>query len=306
MRAAAAAWRLARRPQRRWGGVIVNEHLLTAAQTRAHIDALAGTFDFIGHDELLGRIERPARRPFCLVTFDDGKRQSQLEAAPELERLGVPAVFYLVSGFVGGREALWHDDHAALVAAVGTLPAALGIDVLKLLPHALRRERLAGALAAAGAAADLTDPRVAPMTWDDARDLARRGFAIGAHGRQHSILPREDEHDARAEISESLAEVGAQLGTPCVTFAFPNGNYTAALARHALDCGARTVMTTEPLWTGTRSATWRLPRVQLHPSDDAARIRRKIVLAATGIALRNPDGTGRIYRRVERLAGQRR
>ena len=306
MTAAALAWRGAPRSERRWAGVIVNEHLLSATQTRVHVDALAGTFDFIGHDELPRRLERPGRRPFCLFTFDDGKLQNHADTAPELERLGVPAVFYLVSDFVGGRQALWHDDHAALVAAAGSVPAALDVERLKQLPHAVRLDRLRSALHAAGASAAVSDPRVALMSWDDARDLAARGFVIGAHGRRHSILPRETEDDARDEIAESLAAIGAQLGSPCTTFAFPNGNYTSALAHHALQHGAQTVMTTEPLWVGSRSMTWRLPRVQLHPHDGPRHIRCKIAAAMPGVALANPDGTGRAYRRVERQTRKRR
>ena len=306
MTAAALAWRAAPRSERRWAGVIINEHLLTATQTRAHVEALAGTFDFIGHDDLPRRLERPGRRPFCLFTFDDGKLQNHSETAPELERLGVPAVFYLVSDFVGGDQALWHDDHEALVAAIGPVPAALDGELLKQLPHAVRIDRLQSALHAAGASADVADPRVALISWDDARDLAARGFVIGAHGRRHSILPRETQDDARDEIAQSLAAIGAQLGSPCTTFAFPNGNYNSALAHHAMRHGAQTVMTTEPLWVGSRSMAWRLPRVQLHPHDGAPHIRRKMAAAMTGLVLANPDGTGSAYRRVERRARKRR
>jgi len=56
--------------------------------------------------------------------------------------------------------------------------------------------------------------------------------------------------------------VSSEVGAPCDTFAFPNGNYGPALAQHALRCGARTVMTTEPSWR-TAVALWRLPRIQL-------------------------------------------
>ena len=44
-------------------GIIVNEHTLTAAQTRKHVDILGRWFDFIHHDDLLDRIEQPRRRP---------------------------------------------------------------------------------------------------------------------------------------------------------------------------------------------------------------------------------------------------
>src|SRR5207249_1801753 len=92
-----------------------------------------------------------------------------------------------------------------------------------------------------------------PMCWDHARGLQRRGFTIGAHGLTHAILTRETRTRAFAEIQESLAKVSFELGAPCQTFAFPNGNYDTELSQHALLCGASTVMTTEPMWVDVRA-----------------------------------------------------
>src|SRR6266542_1896036 len=84
-------------------GVIINEHTLTALQTHRHVNVLGRWFDFIHHDQLLDRIQRPRARPFCLLTFDDGKQSGYTETAPELERLGVPAVFYVTTRFLSER-----------------------------------------------------------------------------------------------------------------------------------------------------------------------------------------------------------
>ncbi len=139
-----------------------------------------------------------------------------------------------------------------------------------------------------------------PMSWEEARDLARRGFTIGAHGLTHAILTRETRKRAFAEIEGSLATVRAQLGTPCTTFAFPNGNYTPELARHALRNGATTIMTTEPMWVEKHSPLWRLPRIQLFGEFTRTRIELKTALAALRGVLANPDGSGRAYRSVSR------
>src|SRR5947207_9752001 len=104
---------------------------------------------------------------------------------------------------------------------------------------------------------------VRPMTWDEARHLDKQGFSIGAHGRTHAILTRQSKEEARAEIEQSLATVSSELGSPCRSFAFPNGNYTADLAQHALGCGATTVMTTDPMWVSRHSKLGCLPRIRL-------------------------------------------
>jgi peptidoglycan/xylan/chitin deacetylase (PgdA/CDA1 family) len=281
-------------------GVIVNEHTLDRHHTRRHVDVLSRRFEFIHHDQLIDRMTRRSRRPFCLLTFDDGKRSNYTDAAPELERLGVPAVFYLTTAFVGGKEPLWFDRHDALLATIGAPPPALEAETLKALPRQMAEARLDAACAALGVAADIDNDHVRPMRWEDARDLARRGFTVGAHGVHHSVLTREREDEALRQITQSMAEVSTRTATPCRTFAFPNGNYTARLARHAVACGAHTVMTTEPMWVDAAAASWRLPRIQLFERQSRVAIELKLIAAAARI-LSNPDGTGMLYRRIARL-----
>jgi peptidoglycan/xylan/chitin deacetylase (PgdA/CDA1 family) len=287
--------------RRRNGGVIINEHLLDALETRKHVDVLGKWFDFVHHDDVLDRLARPGRRPFCLLTFDDGKLQNFTETAPELERLGVPAAFYVVTRFTDDGEPLWFDDYEALVTALGRPPFGLERDTVKKLPHAVLVERLRRALDEHGVCADLESEEVRPMSWSDIRSLHERGFTIGAHGLRHATLPRETRAAALAEVSASIADVSRELGVPCRTFAFPNGNYTAELALCAHESGAETVMTTEPLWVDQGSDAWRLPRIQLFPGQSAARIEVKIALASSRL-LQNPDGTGYVYRRINRAA----
>ena len=283
------------------GGVIVNGHTLTARQTRFQVEVLGRWFDFIHHDDLLERLQRPRARPFCLFTFDDGKRSCATAVAPELERLGVPAVFYVVTRFLAEGGPLWFDRHDALVRALGYVPPGLELATLKRLPLTLLTDRLDQACARYGVAPDMSSDDIRPMSWDDARGLTRRGFTIGAHGLRHCILTREPADEVLSDIRGSIAEVTAELGAPCSTFAFPNGSYTAPLARHVLQFGVATVMTTDPMWVDGRFPPWRLPRIQLFGPQSRAAIEMKVAAGATGRVLSNPDGTGRRYRRMHRL-----
>jgi len=297
----ATSFLLALARQAKRGGVIINEHTLTAAQTRRHVEVLGRWFDFIHLDELPRRLAQPGRRPFCLLTFDDGKRSNFTEVAPELERRRVPAVFYVPSGSLSDGCCLWFDRREQLVRALGHCPAGLELETLKQLPFDALMKRLDSAWARWGfQAAARPDDDVQPMSWDEARDLRRRGFTIGAHGLTHAILTRETKERAFAEIEASLAKVSSELRTRCQTFAFPNGNYNSELTRHALRCGATTVMTTEPMWTDGCSLFSRLPRIQLFAGFSRSRIELKIALAALTGALANPDGSGRAYRSLEK------
>lgn len=282
------------------GGVIINEHTLSREHTAFHVEVLARWFDFIRLDELPQRLAQPQEKPFCLLTFDDGKRSHFTQTAPELRRLGVPAVFYVTTDPVTTGSWHWFDRRSQLVQTLGHCPAGLELETLKQLPFTRLMERLDRACAEHRFEPEQDSDDLRPMTWEQARRLHAWGFKVGAHGKTHAILTREPWRRAFAEIGESMAKVTMELGVPCDTFAFPNGNCTVALAQYAQRCGATTVMTTEPMWVDERAILWRLPRIQLFEGFARARIESKIALSAFSGALANPDGTGRRYRASHR------
>ena len=284
------------------GGVIVNEHTLNLEETRRHVELLGRCFEFIHLNDLPERLHRRSKRPFCLLTFDDGKRSNATIVAPELERLGVPAAFYVVSGAVEGQAPLWFDRYRALRKTLRAAPNGLTLQALKQLPYAALMQQIDNACSRYGIDADPRDDDVGLMTWEQARQLHRSGFSIGAHGQTHAILTRETKAAALESIEKSIAKVSEEIGEPCASFAFPNGNYTTELAQHAIRCGAKTVMTTEPMWADRNFALWRLPRLQIFGYDSPGKIKLKVAVGATGMFLKNPDGTGRVYRAIHRLA----
>lgn len=287
------------------GGIIANEHTLDREETRRHVEVLGRWFDFIQLHELPERLSHPRSRPFCLLTFDDGKRSNATAVAPELEKLGVPAVFFVVSSSIDSKSPLWFDRQRALRKKLGTLPPSLRLNTLKQLPYALLVDRVERACLQYGVEADLDDDHVGPMTWEQVRGLHQRGFSIGAHGFTHAILTREPKLAALESIEKSITRIREVIGAPCASFAFPNGNYTAELAQHAIRCGAKMVMTTEPTWADESSALWRLPRLQFFGMDSPGKIKLKIAIAASGLILNNPDGSGKAYRAINRLVRQK-
>jgi peptidoglycan/xylan/chitin deacetylase (PgdA/CDA1 family) len=284
------------------GGVIVNEHVLDCEQTRRHVEVFGRWFDFIHLDELPERLRHRGKRPFCLLTFDDGKRSNATVVAPELEKLGVPAVFFIVSSSIGCQTPLWFDRYKALRKKLTTAQPDLELHILKQLPYAVLVERIERACTQHGVEANLDDDDVALMTWEQVRSLHQRGFSIGAHGFTHAILPRETKLAALENIEKSIARVREEIGAPCSGFAFPNGNYTAELAQHAIRCGVKMVMTTEPTWADESFPLWRLPRLQFFGLDSPGKIKLKTAVAASAQILNNPDGTGKTYRVINRLA----
>jgi peptidoglycan/xylan/chitin deacetylase (PgdA/CDA1 family) len=78
------------------------------------------------------------------------------------------------------------------------------------------------------------------MSWEQVREAARAGIAIGSHTVSHRVLATLDLESQRHELRESKALLEARLVRSVRTFAYPVGGYehfnveTKAIAR---ECG---------------------------------------------------------------------
>jgi peptidoglycan/xylan/chitin deacetylase (PgdA/CDA1 family) len=277
-------------------GVIINNHTQDGESMRKQLEVLHRSFEFVSLDDIPRHRSAPLRKPFCVITFDDGKKIN-VDAADALYRAGVPAAFYVCTDFIGGRKPLWFDELELVARAAPNAIQELGLAEPKCLAMDVLQARLTAAKNRYSLAADVSDPRIGAMDWDDVKVLSDKGFVIGAHGRRHAILTNERVETAREEIEDSIDTVTRMIGKPCDTFAFPNGNFSESLVAVARSAGARTVLTTEPTWvTRPRCASGLLPRIQLHEKQSGGVMLAKLLAARPGFLLADPNGTGRQYR----------
>ncbi|MCX9156871.1 polysaccharide deacetylase family protein [Niveibacterium sp. 24ML] len=212
---------------------------LHAARFEATLAWIGRWFNVLALDEavrLMARGELPARA--AAITFDDGYADNLTVAAPLLQKAGLPATFFIASGYLdGGR--MWNDG---LIEAVRRSPldvldtsqwgrfplpdwaargaAAQGlIDKIKYLEPAEREL----AVTEVARAARSTQPTDLMMSSAQVRELAQRGFAIGAHTVTHPILARIGSEKARTEIAEGRAALERMIGARVPLFAYPNG-----------------------------------------------------------------------------------
>jgi peptidoglycan/xylan/chitin deacetylase (PgdA/CDA1 family) len=151
------------------------------------------------------------------ITFDDGYANNATTAAPILQRHGLPATFFIATGFLDGGRMFNDTVVEAVRAAKGdTLDlASIGLGRHRLGTLAERRSAIASILAAvkyrplherttlAERVADIVGarlPRDLMMSSEQVRRLAQMGFDLGGHTVNHPILAGLAESDAWREI----------------------------------------------------------------------------------------------------------
>lgn len=213
--------------------------------TTAWFDRLVGYlarhFEIVPLAEAVRRASRGELNGRTLsITFDDGYADNFVEALPVLERHGVPATFFVASGYIeGGR--MWNDtiietlrrlpdgvveiddapDGPMLLgdAASRRAAAARLITAWKHLPPAQRQERVDRL---ARRVKDLPDDLM--MNRQQLRTLANSACAeVGGHTRSHPILASVDRAEAKSEIEGGKLDLEDWLQREVRLFAYPNG-----------------------------------------------------------------------------------
>ena len=105
------------------------------------------------------------------------------------------------------------------------------------------------------------DPeQLATMNWDELREQAARGIAIGSHAVSHPHLTTLSEDDLRRELNESKEEIEDRLGRPCDDLAYPFGEHDQRVRAAARAAGYRRAYALR----GSRSDAYAAPRLDLY------------------------------------------
>lgn len=222
-----------------------------AAAFEYQMRLVKSTFNIIGLGDAVRAIRSgtlPARA--ACVTFDDGYADNAEVALPILHKLGIPASFFIATGFLdGGR--MWNDTIIEIVrGATGQFldlePAGYGrFDISDIPQRQKAISSLIGKLKylslrerqiqidAICAHLQPTLPNNLMMSSAQVRQLHDTGMEIGGHTVNHPILARLDVVSARREIAEGKEALEGIIGAPVRMFAYPNGKPTQDyLAEH--------------------------------------------------------------------------
>jgi peptidoglycan/xylan/chitin deacetylase (PgdA/CDA1 family) len=190
---------------------------------------------------------RPWPSNAFVITFDDGFANNREVAAPILEKMKIPGIFYVTTKFVGEGGCSWIDLIEYAVEqrrerAQVALPS-LGIDqpfsnrvekidFLKASRKSVKTNRGIDPYDVAESIWRQLD--VAPMnpdpdldkkmSWSQVQELQDNPlFTVGGHGHTHRILSYLSPDQLKNEIDTSMLELSRHLKMPIEHYSYPEG-----------------------------------------------------------------------------------
>jgi peptidoglycan/xylan/chitin deacetylase (PgdA/CDA1 family) len=253
-----------------------------ATRFSVQMELVARMFALLPLREAVGYLRTGGLPPrAACITFDDGYRDNHDVALPILQRLGIPATFFVASGFLdGGR--MWNDTVIETVRRTGG--TALDLTSLGLGLHPIdgveqrRRtmESLIGSLKyreplervrvveRIAECAGVALPDDLMMSSAQVKALADAGMEIGGHTVNHPILARSSADAAEMEISAGKARLEQITGRAVRLFAYPNGrpgrDYAAEHVEQAKRAGFEAAVSTAWGVATLGCDTYQLPR----------------------------------------------
>ena len=212
----------------------------TVREFEADLDFLLRCFvpvtlaDIVAHLRLMHRL--PER---CFhVTFDDGFREMYDVVAPILVKKGIPATFFLNSGFLDQRGMAHHNKISVLLDRM-TQPLSKPVqrELETLLPGASGEQRDSSLLSLRYADRQILD-RIATILHVDLHqyidaaqpylsseqvfNLLKQGFTIGAHSVDHPLYLDLSLEEQIAQTRQSIDFLVSRFGIDTRAFAFPH------------------------------------------------------------------------------------
>lgn len=145
--------------------------------------------DFVNFEDAVQMIVNHKKVERCSVafSFDDGWRDCYTQIAPQLEKFGVNAMFFINPGFVDAAD---KNDVAYM--------DNFTVNTTK-------------------------SPGKHPMTWSQIKELQQRGFLFGAHTIDHYCINDDNINELEHQIIDCRIIIEEKLGSTCEYFAFPYG-----------------------------------------------------------------------------------
>ena len=252
----------------------------TAEEFESWLRGLASRYTFIELERairILGGEEAPINNALVL-TLDDAYRNNVEVVLPILQKMSIPAVFYVPTGLVTEGKKLWVDslDYFFQKVAAGRSHLTVKDETINFPKNGrnglrsefqIVRRRWKSSLrdevaflekldlfyeaAQIGGAEIETftakrDLWSALTTWEELGVAVDSGLVtIGSHGVSHSRLALADDETVAEEFEQSKATIEKMTGCKCEHFAYPNGEHDKSTRVFALRSGYKSAVTSD-------------------------------------------------------------
>ena len=248
------------------------------------IRRLAGRFRFVSIDEAINTIETSSKfdKPAVVLTFDDSLKSSADRVAPMLQKLGIPATFYLSTEVIDKSEFYWwhrvefcnHYSKELFELTISGVQVEIGnrvdISLIKKLLKGLtqaQRNKIVGEIELQLNCRLEDDLSLYPcaeiMSWDDAAMLAKAGFTLGNHTVKHENLTLLERIDIHEEVVGASDRIKEMTGVEAEHLCYPYGLYDERVERCVSELGVRSIVTVSSGWNNKLTNPFRLKRVSL-------------------------------------------
>lgn len=199
----------------------------------------------------------PPHERTLVVTFDDAHRSVLEQAAPVMERLGIPGTVFVPTDYAGTEKPMGWEGYDEW----------LGTE------H---------------------EPELLCLGWEELRGLVAAGWEVGSHTCSHPRLSKVDDARIARELGESKRVCEAEIGAPCVSFAYPYSDYDERAVGAAGEAGYRFAVSVPRRPAPPLPLQW--PRVGAFHGESA----RRLVLRARSRQL-HPSAAMRAALALRRL-----
>lgn len=245
---------------------------------------VAARYHVVPLDQLLDpSVSSRDGKPLAAITFDDGYKNVYRVAYPVLRQLGLPATVFVIPDFSLHGRMPWWERLRALVAGtrrpVAIVPiqgmrryvplitvgdreellAQLAAELHRVPPEA--REESLTRLAADLGAEERSQPRCAPLSVDELREMISGGITVGSHGRSHDSFLHLSYEALFAELTESKQILELVTGQPVTWLAYPYGDYSGTSIDAVRRAGYRGAVTTSPRLYDAAADPHAIPRI---------------------------------------------
>jgi peptidoglycan/xylan/chitin deacetylase (PgdA/CDA1 family) len=233
-------------------------------------------------DVLLSGYAAGTSRNELALTFDDGLRNNRTVVYPILERLRLPATFFVCPGNISSGQWIWTYDtlerlqqlplveRLSIAAAISAPNAGAEefLGFLKLLPCSTRLvvQTQIRTRTIHYRSSPAQRERFDVMNWDEVASLDPALITIGSHTMSHPNLTTLTREELAFEVQESRRVLEERLGREINYFSYPDGFHDKTVVEFVRGVyrGAVTVR-----WgtLGYRDDLHQLPRIPADPAD---------------------------------------